>query len=50
MEDYDPKKSLVISPAKMRRFYEETKIEDEIYPWNSKLIYAPSLFEIPSLT
>jgi len=33
IEDYEPKYSLVISPAKMLKFYEEVKIEDEIYPW-----------------
>jgi hypothetical protein len=36
IENYDPKKSLVISPTKMRLFYEETKLEDEIYPWQCK--------------
>jgi hypothetical protein len=36
IEDYDPVKSLVISPTKMRRFYEETKLEDETYPWHRK--------------
>ncbi|KAL7773459.1 hypothetical protein CFE70_003423 [Pyrenophora teres f. teres 0-1] len=33
IEDYEPKYSLVISPAKMLKFYEEVKIQDEIYPW-----------------
>ncbi|KAH7561965.1 hypothetical protein BM1_03069 [Bipolaris maydis] len=33
IEDYEPKNSLVISPAKMLRFYEEVKVKDEIYPW-----------------
>ncbi|OAK98052.1 hypothetical protein IQ06DRAFT_279087 [Phaeosphaeriaceae sp. SRC1lsM3a] len=33
VEDYEPKRSLVISPAKMLKFYEEVKLRDEIYPW-----------------
>ncbi|CAO2651054.1 Nn.00g093510.m01.CDS01 [Neocucurbitaria sp. VM-36] len=43
IEDYEPKKSLVISPAKMLKFYEEVKIQDEIYPWQTifgKLSYS----------
>ncbi|KAF2994928.1 hypothetical protein E8E13_001294 [Curvularia kusanoi] len=35
IEDYEPKKSLVISPAKMQRFYEDVKVADEIYPWRT---------------
>jgi len=34
IEDYEPKGSLVITPPKMMRFFEQTKIEDEIYPWH----------------
>ncbi|KAF2131045.1 hypothetical protein P153DRAFT_209438 [Dothidotthia symphoricarpi CBS 119687] len=43
IEDYEPKHSLVISPAKMARFYEEVNLQDEIYPWQTifmKLPYA----------
>jgi hypothetical protein len=36
VEDYEPKRSLVITPAKMLKFYEEVKLRDEIYPWQSK--------------
>ncbi|KAF2624261.1 hypothetical protein BU25DRAFT_442191 [Macroventuria anomochaeta] len=35
IEDYEPKKSLVISPAKMQKFYEDVKVPDEIYPWQT---------------
>jgi hypothetical protein len=35
IEDYEPKKSLVISPAKMLKFYEDVKIPNEIYPWQT---------------
>jgi hypothetical protein len=35
VEDYEPKKSLVISPAKMLKFYEDVRLQDEIYPWES---------------
>jgi hypothetical protein len=36
IEDYEPKKSLVISPAKMLKFYEDVRLQDEIYPWESR--------------
>lgn len=38
VEDYEPKRSLVITPAKMLKFYEEVSLRDEIYPWSSKYI------------
>lgn len=38
IEDYEPKKSLVVTPAKMMRFYEEVKLQDEIYPWSGELL------------
>jgi hypothetical protein len=41
IEDYEPKGSLVITPSKMLRFFEQTKIEDELYPW--KLIFGGSM-------
>jgi len=34
IEDYEPKGSLVITPPKMLRFFEETKVDDELYPWH----------------
>jgi hypothetical protein len=34
IEDYEPKGSLVITPPKMLRFLEETKVDDELYPWH----------------
>lgn len=33
IEDYEPKSSLVVTPAKMLRFFEETRLTDELYPW-----------------
>lgn len=35
IDDYEPKNSLVITPAKMLRFLEETKLADEQYPWTT---------------
>ncbi|USP81176.1 hypothetical protein yc1106_08450 [Curvularia clavata] len=35
IEDYEPKNSLVIPPSKMLKFYEEVKLKDEIYPWQT---------------
>ncbi|KIW26021.1 uncharacterized protein PV07_09150 [Cladophialophora immunda] len=37
IEDYEPKHSLVITPTKMQRYYEETKLANEFYPW--KIIF-----------
>ena len=37
IEDYEPKNSLVITPSKMQRYYEETKLPTEFYPW--KIIF-----------
>ncbi|KAK3052117.1 hypothetical protein LTR09_006709 [Extremus antarcticus] len=34
IDDYEPKGSLVVTPAKMLRFFNETKIVNEIYPWD----------------
>lgn len=34
IEDYEPKGSLIITPPKMLRFFEQTRIEDELYPWH----------------
>ena len=34
IEDHEPKGSLVITPPKMLRFFEETKVDDELYPWH----------------
>lgn len=33
INDYEPKGSLVVTPAKMQRYYEETKLDHEPYPW-----------------
>jgi hypothetical protein len=43
VEDYEPKKSLVISPSKMLKFYDDVKLAEETYPWNTifgKLSYS----------
>ncbi|KAF2190668.1 hypothetical protein K469DRAFT_559960 [Zopfia rhizophila CBS 207.26] len=34
IDDYEPKKSLVIPPSKMLKFYDDVKLSDEIYPWH----------------
>lgn len=36
IEDYEPKKSLVISPAKLRQFYEDINIQEDTYPWTGE--------------
>jgi hypothetical protein len=33
IEDYEPKYSLVITPPKMQRYYDDTKLTSELYPW-----------------
>lgn len=35
IEDYEPRYSIVITPAKMIRYYKIVKLENEIYPWSS---------------
>ena len=35
IEDYEPKKSLVIPPAKLKKFYEDVKLADDTYPWHN---------------
>jgi hypothetical protein len=34
IQDYEPKGSLVITPPKMLRFFDETKTDHELYPWH----------------
>ncbi|KAF2872919.1 hypothetical protein BDV95DRAFT_360535 [Massariosphaeria phaeospora] len=34
IDDYEPKGSLVITPAKMLKFYDDVKLHDENYPWH----------------
>lgn len=33
IEDYEPKGTLVVTPQKMLRFFDETKVAEEHYPW-----------------
>ena len=33
IEDYEPKCSLVITPSKMKKYYEDTKLSSELFPW-----------------
>ena len=33
IEDYEPKGSLVVTPLKMQRYYQETKLDAELIPW-----------------
>ena len=33
IEDYEPAHSLVITPSKMQKYYEATKVSSELYPW-----------------
>jgi hypothetical protein len=35
IEDYEPKHSLVITPDKMQKYYEDTKLPNEMYPWQT---------------
>ena len=46
IDDYEPKSSLVVTPLKMLRFFNETKVEEEIYPWETMFggkVIPPSL-------
>jgi hypothetical protein len=33
IEDYEPKHSIVVTPAKLQQYYQETKLDYEPYPW-----------------
>lgn len=35
IEDYEPKHSLVITPDKLQKYYEDTKLSTELYPWQT---------------
>lgn len=35
IDDYEPKGSLVVTPLKMLRFFNEAKVDDELYPWET---------------
>ncbi|KAK6440986.1 hypothetical protein LTR95_002789 [Oleoguttula sp. CCFEE 5521] len=35
IDDYEPKGSFVVTPAKMLRFFDETKVPVEVYPWQT---------------
>ncbi len=37
IEDYEPCHSIVVTPAKMLRFYQDVKLPSEPYPWSSTL-------------
>ena len=34
IEDYEPCHSIVITPSKMIKYYENVKLPNEIYPWD----------------
>jgi hypothetical protein len=34
IEDYEPKHSLVITPSKLQKYYQDTKLSTELYLWN----------------
>ncbi|KAK5684544.1 hypothetical protein LTS10_004414 [Elasticomyces elasticus] len=35
IEDYEPKSTLVVTPPKMLRFFQEVKLGNELYPWET---------------
>ncbi|KAL9103382.1 MAG: hypothetical protein Q9163_001558 [Psora crenata] len=35
IEDYEPRHSIVITPAKMVKYYEDVKLANERYPWST---------------
>ncbi|KAF2760478.1 hypothetical protein EJ05DRAFT_286088 [Pseudovirgaria hyperparasitica] len=42
IDDYEPKKSIVVTPDKMLRFYRETQVDDEIFPWGKIFCKLPN--------
>ncbi|KAK4964701.1 hypothetical protein LTR42_012644 [Elasticomyces elasticus] len=47
IEDYEPKSTLVVTPPKMLRFFQEVKLGNELYPWET--IFGGKAHEIPSV-
>ena len=39
IEDYEPKRSLVVTPNKMVKFYADVRLPREAYPWSGKLLF-----------
>ena len=37
IEDYEPSHSIVITPTKMVKYYDDVKLSNELYPWPSTL-------------
>ncbi|TKA70984.1 hypothetical protein B0A55_08030 [Friedmanniomyces simplex] len=35
IDDYEPKGTLVVTPPKMLRFFNEVRVPDELYPWDT---------------
>lgn len=35
IEDYEPRHSIVITPTKMVKYYDDVKLSNELYPWSS---------------
>ena len=35
IEDYEPQHSIVITPTKMVKYYDDVKLSNELYPWSS---------------
>ena len=35
IEDYEPRHSIVITPAKMISYYKIVKLQNELHPWSS---------------
>ncbi len=40
IEDHEPRHSIVVTPAKMVRYYEIVKLKNELYPWSSAFPHA----------
>ena len=37
IEDYEPRHSIVVTPSKMLKYYQDVKLPSEPYPWNRRL-------------
>ena len=48
IEFYEPKNSLVVTPSKMQRFFNETKVNEEYYPWD--IIFGCEQMDATSLS
>jgi len=44
--DFEPQHSIVVTPQKMLKFYNDVKVANELYPWQSKLVSVAIMLKL----